>query len=60
MIKYSYVYGVVTWLEKCLYFDRGVCKEFGSNIALVMLGVMVFAAGMFTASTAFLPSSFAM
>ncbi|KAK3864709.1 hypothetical protein Pcinc_029623 [Petrolisthes cinctipes] len=43
-----------------LYFYRGVCKEFGSNIGLVTLGVLVFAAGMFTASTAFLPSSFAM
>ncbi|XP_047486445.1 alpha-1,2-mannosyltransferase ALG9-like [Penaeus chinensis] len=43
-----------------LYFYRGICKEFGANVGRLTLSILVFAAGMFIASTAYLPSSFAM
>ncbi|XP_063853624.1 alpha-1,2-mannosyltransferase ALG9-like [Scylla paramamosain] len=43
-----------------LYFYRGVCKEFGSLVGSLTIGIMIFSAGMFGASTALLPSSFAM
>ncbi|XP_068205084.1 alpha-1,2-mannosyltransferase ALG9-like [Palaemon carinicauda] len=43
-----------------LYFYRGICKEFGANVGRLTLCILVFAAGMFISSTAYLPSSFAM
>ncbi|KAK7079141.1 mannosyltransferase [Halocaridina rubra] len=43
-----------------LYFYRGICKEFGANVGRITLSILVFAAGMFISSTAYLPSSFAM
>ncbi|KAK8730809.1 hypothetical protein OTU49_007944 [Cherax quadricarinatus] len=43
-----------------LYFYRGICKEFGANVGRLTLGILVFSAGMFISSTAYLPSSFAM
>ncbi|CAL4061344.1 unnamed protein product, partial [Meganyctiphanes norvegica] len=43
-----------------LFFYKGICKEFGSNIGRLSLSIIVFASGMFIAATAFLPSSFAM
>ncbi|XP_071527960.1 alpha-1,2-mannosyltransferase ALG9 [Panulirus ornatus] len=43
-----------------LYFYRGICREFGANVGRLTLSILVFAAGMFISSTAYLPSSFAM
>ena len=43
-----------------VYFYRGVCREFGANIGRLTLGFLVLSAGMFIASAAYLPSSFAM
>jgi alpha-1,2-mannosyltransferase len=42
------------------YFYRAVCREFGVNTGRLTLGALVFGAGMFVSSTAFLPSSFGM
>jgi len=39
---------------------RAICRQFGVNTGRLTLAALVFAAGMFTSSTAFLPSSFAM
>ncbi|GLG95523.1 Mannosyltransferase [Gryllus bimaculatus] len=41
-------------------FHRSVCREFGVQIGRVTLAFMVFGAGMFISSTAFLPSTFSM
>ena len=39
---------------------RAVCRQFGVNTGRLTLAALIFAAGMFTSSTAFLPSSFTM
>ncbi|KAG8225439.1 hypothetical protein J437_LFUL004439 [Ladona fulva] len=41
-----------------VYFYRSVCREFGVHVGRLTLAFMVFGAGMFVASTAYLPSSF--
>jgi len=43
-----------------IIFYRGVYTAFGPNIARQTLVIMLFASGMFSASAAFLPSSFSM
>ncbi|CAG5130362.1 unnamed protein product [Candidula unifasciata] len=43
-----------------MLFYRGVCRAFGSNIGRLTLILLLFSAGMFAASAAFLPSSFSM
>ncbi|XP_018573809.1 alpha-1,2-mannosyltransferase ALG9 [Anoplophora glabripennis] len=43
-----------------VYFYKAICKEFGVHIGRICLAFQLFSAGMFVASTAFLPSSFAM
>ncbi|KAK7864504.1 hypothetical protein R5R35_003118 [Gryllus longicercus] len=43
-----------------VYFYKSVCREFGVQIGRVTLAFMVFGAGMFISSTAFLPSTFSM
>lgn len=43
-----------------VYFYKAVCKEFGVHIGRICLAFQLFAPGMFTASAAYLPSSFAM
>ena len=39
---------------------RAICRQFGLNTGRLTLASLIFSAGMFTSSTAFLPSSFAM
>ena len=43
-----------------LYFFNGVTKEVGANIGRITLALMVFSAGFFSSSTAFLPSTTSM
>jgi len=43
-----------------VYFYRGVLCEFGANVGRLCLGFLVFSAGMFISSTAFLPSTTSM
>jgi len=43
-----------------VYFYRGVLCEFGANVGRLCLGLLVFSAGMFISSTAFLPSTTSM
>lgn len=43
-----------------VYFYKAVCREFGIQIGRLWLIFQLFSPGMFIASTAFLPSSFAM
>lgn len=43
-----------------MWVYRAICKEFGVHIGRICLGFQLFSPGMFIASTAFLPSSFAM
>ncbi|KAF2359705.1 GPI mannosyltransferase [Trinorchestia longiramus] len=43
-----------------LYFYKGVVAAYGGKVGRCTLCLMVFSAGMFSATTAFLPSSFAM
>lgn len=43
-----------------LKYFRAVCREFGIQIGRLWLIFQLFSPGMFVASTAFLPSSFAM
>lgn len=43
-----------------VYFYRGVLCEFGANVGRLCLALLVFSAGMFVASTAFLPSTTSM
>ncbi|XP_046393537.1 alpha-1,2-mannosyltransferase ALG9 [Ischnura elegans] len=43
-----------------VYFYRSICREFGVHVGRLTLAFMVFGAGMFVASTAYLPSSFSM
>ncbi|XP_049802016.1 alpha-1,2-mannosyltransferase ALG9 [Schistocerca nitens] len=43
-----------------VYFYKSVCREFGVQIGRLMLAFMIFSAGMFISSTAFLPSTFSM
>ncbi|KAJ8920727.1 hypothetical protein NQ315_004866 [Exocentrus adspersus] len=43
-----------------VYFYKAICKEFGVHIGRICLAFQLFSAGMFIASTALLPSSFAM
>ena len=42
------------------YFYIGVTKEIGANVGRITLGILLFSAGMFISSTAFLPSSTSM
>ena len=42
------------------YFYVGVTKEIGANVGRITLGILIFSAGMFTSSTAFLPSTTSM
>ena len=44
----------------CICDFRAICRQFGVNTGRLTLAALVLAAGMFTSSTAFLPSSFAM
>jgi len=39
---------------------RSICQQYGVNTGRLTLAALIFAPGMFTSSTAFLPSSFAM
>lgn len=43
-----------------VYFYKAVCREFGVHIGRMCLAFLIFSAGMFISSTAFLPSTFAM
>jgi len=43
-----------------VYFYRGVLAEFGANVGRLCLGLLVSSAGMFVASSAFLPSTTSM
>nr|CAD7442255.1 unnamed protein product [Timema bartmani] len=43
-----------------VYFYKSVCQEFGVQVGRLMLAFMVFSAGLFVASTAFIPSTFSM
>ena len=43
-----------------LYFFKGVVKEVGANVGRITLALMVFSAGFFISSTAFLPSTTSM
>jgi len=43
-----------------VYFYRGVLCEFGANVGRLCLALLVFSAGMFVSSTAFLPSTTSM
>ena len=43
-----------------VYFYRGVLCEFGANVGRICLALLVFSAGMFISSTAFLPSTTSM
>ena len=43
-----------------MYFYRGVLCEFGANVGRLCLALLVFSAGMFVSSTAFLPSTTSM
>ncbi|XP_050306990.1 alpha-1,2-mannosyltransferase ALG9 [Anthonomus grandis grandis] len=43
-----------------VFFYKAVCKEFGVHIGRICLAFQLFSPGMFIASTAYLPSSFAM
>jgi len=43
-----------------VYFYRGVLCEFGANVGRLCLALLVFSAGMFISSTAFLPSTTSM
>ena len=42
------------------YFYKAICYHFGTNTGRLTLCLLIFAPGMFIATTAFLPSSFAM
>ena len=42
------------------YFYIGVTKEIGANVGRITLGILLFSAGMFISSTAFLPSTTSM
>lgn len=42
------------------YFYIGVTKEIGANVGRITLGFLIFSAGMFVASTAFLPATTSM
>ncbi|RWS25369.1 alpha-1:2-mannosyltransferase ALG9-like protein [Leptotrombidium deliense] len=46
--------------ETYFYNFRGVLRQFGPNIARLVLCFLVLSSGMFISSTAFLPSSFSM
>uniref|UniRef100_T1JLB9 Mannosyltransferase n=1 Tax=Strigamia maritima TaxID=126957 RepID=T1JLB9_STRMM len=43
-----------------VYFYKAVCHRFGAHVGRMTLIFLLFSAGMFISSTAFLPSSFAM
>ncbi|KAL1140575.1 hypothetical protein AAG570_000505, partial [Ranatra chinensis] len=43
-----------------VYFYKSVCREFGIHVGRLMLIFLLFSAGMFVSSTAFLPSTFSM
>ncbi|KAJ1528897.1 hypothetical protein ONE63_007266 [Megalurothrips usitatus] len=43
-----------------VYFYKAVCREFGVAIGRLTLAFLLFSAGMFISSTAFLPSTFSM
>ena len=43
-----------------MYFYRGVLCEFGANVGRLCLALLVSSAGMFVASSAFLPSTTSM
>ena len=42
------------------YFYIGVSREIGANVGRITLGILIFSAGMFVSSTAFLPSTTSM
>ncbi|XP_069676625.1 alpha-1,2-mannosyltransferase ALG9 isoform X1 [Periplaneta americana] len=43
-----------------VYFYKSICREFGVQVGRLALAFLVFSAGMFISSTAFLPSTFSM
>ncbi|CAH0557064.1 unnamed protein product [Brassicogethes aeneus] len=43
-----------------VFFYKAVCKEFGVHVGRICFTFLIFSAGMFISSTAFLPSSFTM
>ncbi|KAL1491096.1 hypothetical protein ABEB36_011745 [Hypothenemus hampei] len=43
-----------------VYYYKAICKEFGVHIGRICLVFQIFSPGMFIASTAYLPSTFAM
>lgn len=61
---------LVFYFQRCLlalccsscevYFYKSVCREFGIHVGRMTLIFLLFSAGMFVSSTAFLPSSFSM
>ncbi|KAH9514081.1 mannosyltransferase [Bulinus truncatus] len=53
------ILGVVCALSEVIFY-KGVCEKFGSNVGRLTLILLLFSAGMFTSSSAFLPSSFSM
>jgi alpha-1,2-mannosyltransferase len=51
---------VVMYIEVCSLYSRSICREFGVQVGRLALAFLVFSAGMFISSTAFLPSTFSM
>lgn len=51
---------IILLISKSSLYFRAVCREFGIQIGRLWLIFQLFSPGMFIASTAFLPSSFAM
>ncbi|XP_068086468.1 alpha-1,2-mannosyltransferase ALG9 [Anabrus simplex] len=43
-----------------VFFYKSICREFGVQVGRIALVFLVFSAGMFVASTAFVPSTFSM
>ena len=43
-----------------VYFYSGLLRQFGANVGRLALCLLVFSAGMFVSSTAFLPSTSSM
>jgi alpha-1,2-mannosyltransferase len=43
-----------------VYFYKSICREFGVQVGRLALAFLVFSAGMFISSTAFLPATFSM
>ena len=62
--KKAYIYVTLAWpLCMCvhrLYSCRAVIRHYGANTGRLTLCMLIFGSGMYIASTAFIPSTFAM